>query len=128
MISYTDGRDAEKFLKMGDTGHGQEAVDIVMRDLRELFPDRNIPDPEMWRVHGWSEGCTYWVPGDYDPFAESRAAHTSHGIPGVYVVGESFSMRQAWIEGALEHVEQLWLLHGHEIIHDKPVREGQREH
>ncbi len=115
MISYTDGHDAEGFLKLGDSGRGQEAVDTVMGHLRGLFPGRDIPDPEMWRVHGWTDGCTYWLPGDYDPAAESKAAHVGHGIPGVYVVGESFSMRQAWIEGALEHVEQLWRLHGRDL-------------
>jgi hypothetical protein len=28
-------------------------------------------------------------------------------MPGVHVCGESFSMRQAWIEGALEHAGAL---------------------
>ncbi len=114
MISYTDGVDAEGFLCLGDSGKEgqQKAVDAVMRDLRLLFPDRNIPDPSFYRVHGWTDGCTYWLPGDYNPKKESVAAHTSHGLKNVFVVGESFSMRQAWIEGALEHVEQLFEKHG----------------
>jgi hypothetical protein len=128
MISYTDGKDAQRFLALGDEGKGQVAVNEVVADLRRLFPDRVVPEPLMWRVHGWTDGCSYWLPGEYDPLAESRAAHTSHGIPGVYVVGESFCMRQAWIEGALEHVEQLWRLYGREIIHDKPVRGDRHEH
>lgn len=116
MISYTDGKDAERFLALGDSGKGQVAVSEVLGDLRRLFPQLVIPEPLMWRVHGWTDGCSYWLPGDYDPNAESERAHTSHGVAGVYVVGESFCMRQAWIEGALEHVEQLWRLHGRDIV------------
>jgi hypothetical protein len=115
MISYTDGRDCERFLRLGDSGKGQVAVDEVVADLRRLFPDRVVPEPLLWRVHGWTDGCSYWLPGHYDPELESRRAHTSHGIRDVYVVGESFCMRQAWIEGAIEHVEQLWKLCGRQI-------------
>ena len=117
MISYTDGVDAEGFLCLGDSGkEGQKkAVDAVMRDLRLLFPDRQIPDPSFYRVHGWTDGCTYWLPSTgtevYDPKKESVASHTSHGLKNVFVVGESFSTKQAWIEGALEHVEQLFEKH-----------------
>lgn len=111
MISYTDGVDSEGFLCLGDS-EPQKAVDAVMRDLRLLFPNRSIPDPIFSRVHGWTDGCTYWLPGVYDPKKESIASHTSHGIKNVFVVGESFSMRQAWMEGALEHVEQLFDKHG----------------
>ena len=112
MISYTDGVDAEGFLCLGDSGKEAKAVDAVMRDLRLLFPDRKIPDPSFYRVHGWTDGCTYWLPGEYNPKKESLASHTSHGLKNVFVVGESFSLRQAWMEGALEHVEQLFEKHG----------------
>ena len=118
MISYTDGVDSEGFLCLGDSGKegSQKAVDSVIRDLRLLFPDRSIPDPIFSRVHGWTDGCTYWLPSStgktYDPAKESIESHTSHGLKNVYVVGESFSMRQAWMEGALEHVEQLFEKHG----------------
>jgi hypothetical protein len=115
MISYTDGVDAEGFLCLGDSHKEQKAVDAVMRDLRLLFPDRKIPDPSFYRVHGWTDGCTYWLPSlagkEYDPKKESLASHTSHGLKNVFVVGESFSTRQAWMEGALEHVEQLFEKH-----------------
>jgi monoamine oxidase len=121
MISYTDGVDAEGFLCLGDSGKEgqQKAVDAVMRDLRLLFSDRPIPDPNFYRVHGWTDGCTYWLPSMgkdvYDPKKESIASHTSHGLKDVFVVGESFSTKQAWIEGALEHVEQLFEKHAGEL-------------
>jgi monoamine oxidase len=41
----------------------------------------------------------------YDVKAASRAAH--HPSPNVYVVGESVSMTQTWVEGALESAETL---------------------
>jgi hypothetical protein len=110
MISYTDGEWAEPFLNMVDKGKGsQEKLEgVVMHHLRRLFPDRSIPDPDLFKVYGWSEGCTYWLPGEYDPAGVSRQALMP--FPDVYVCGESFSMRQAWIEGSLEHAGQLWKL------------------
>jgi monoamine oxidase len=60
------------------------------------------------KKHDWKQGCSYWVPvagGAYDIKAASRAAH--HPAPHVYVVGESVSTQQTWMEGALESAEYL---------------------
>jgi hypothetical protein len=31
----------------------------------------------------------------------------AHAFPNLYVAGESYSLRQAWMEGALEHADQM---------------------
>jgi len=109
MISYTDGANAEKFLKIleGDGGEG-ELRDTILSELYRVLPDRNIGVPTFFKAHPWKSGCTYWLPGDYDVKEASVAAHIP--IPGknVYICGESFSTRQAWMEGALEHAESLF--------------------
>lgn len=105
MITYTDGADARYWMAR-HAAHGSPAVQAeVMRDIRALFPTRHIPDPVLFKVYPWHSGCTYWLPGAYDVAAASRAGHTIRN--GLYVCGESVSLRQAWIEGALESAEYL---------------------
>jgi hypothetical protein len=78
-----------------------------MKDARALFPDKKIPDPLFFRGHYWETGVTYWIAGNYSVEEVSKnACHPlPKELPGVYVCGESFSLKQAWVEGALEHTE-----------------------
>jgi monoamine oxidase len=103
MISYTDGDDT-KFWRAKE-GAALEAA--IQREAKALFPDRMIPPPVYLKKHDWKQGCSYWVPTGvpYDIKAASKAAHNP--APHVYVVGESVSTQQTWIEGALESAETL---------------------
>ena len=113
MISYTDGDDT----KVWREKEGRVLEDAVHKEVAALFPDRTIPRPVYLKKHDWKQGCSYWVPvasgkaggteagGAYDIKAASRAAH--HPAPHVYVVGESVSTQQTWMEGALESAEYL---------------------
>jgi hypothetical protein len=108
MISYTEGVDARRFMRiMNDKGEdalGEHITGLV----REMFPQKDIPDPLFFKAHPWDFGCTYWLPGHYDPEAMSKEAlHPLKSMPGVYCCGESFSLRQAWMEGALESADLL---------------------
>jgi hypothetical protein len=105
MISYTDGDDT-KFWRAKE-GAALEAA--IQREAKALFPDRAIPAPVYLKKHDWTQGCSYWAPtGEpYEVRAASKAAHNPR--PHVYVVGESVSMTQTWIEGGLESAE--YLLH-----------------
>ena len=105
-ISYTDGSDAEYWIER-IRERGEEAVAReVVQELREWL-DPTIPSPTFVKAHIWSDGTTYWLPGTYDPAAESRAAvrPLPAAMPSLWACGESYSMRQAWLEGALEHAE-----------------------
>jgi hypothetical protein len=76
------------------------------------FRRQGIPKPLTFHYYKWDHGTTYWLPGTYDPLKESRAIMNPY--PNVYVCGESYSMRQAWVEGALEHADEMlekFLLH-----------------
>lgn len=105
MISYTDGKDALYWIGL-QKRKGDEAVQqAVMKGIRDLFPDTHIPDPLLFKIHPWSSGCTYWLPGHYDVKALSKASHCL--TKRVFACGESISLQQAWVEGALESVETL---------------------
>ena len=104
MISYTDGADTDLWRSLEDTALETR----ILEETRALFPDKSIPAPTFLKKHDWPSGCTYWLPGDYDVSAASIAAHNP--APGVYVVGESISTEQTWMEGALQSAETLLTL------------------
>lgn len=107
MISYTDGDDARRVLRMLDRFGEEGTGDRIVEEVRKMFPDRKIPDPVFFKAHPWTSGCTYWLPGSYDPEDVSKDALHPFPALNLYCCGESFSLRQAWMEGALEHADQL---------------------
>ena len=109
MISYTDGSDARAYMACQKEDGDKGLEKMIMADIRKLFPDRTIPKPLFFRSHPWTTGCTYWLPGPYDPATESRESihPLPSTFPGVWLCGESWAMRQAWVEGALEQADVL---------------------
>jgi hypothetical protein len=112
MISYTDGADARFWIKQDESAkeHGEENVkDLVMTEIRRLFPDRVIPNPIFFKQHPWYDGCTYWRPGRYDVVQESKQSlHPLPGqMPNLFMCGESFAVKQCWMESALEQADDL---------------------
>ncbi len=108
MTSYTDAHDTKKYIDLLKQSP-KRLEHQILKDLRTLFPERTIPDPLFFKAHPWYDGCTYWLPGSYDPEEESE--RILNPLPNrwdhLYVCGESYSLRQAWMEGALEHAELL---------------------
>ena len=108
MVSYTDADDAHYLIKMLNK-EGEAALgEFILKELRSMFPDLVIPKYTLFKAHPWYAGCTYWTPGDYDPeLMSEESMHPDKNMPSVYVCGESFSMKQAWMEGALEHASDM---------------------
>ena len=108
MVSYTDADDANYLIKLLKR-HGEEGLgEFILKELRAMFPDRVIPKYTFFKAHPWYSGCSYWTPGDYEPERLSQESmHPDKYLPSVYVCGESFSMKQAWMEGALEHASDM---------------------
>lgn len=102
MISYTDGPDTEYWERYTTE---TELQTEIQKHVNAVFPTLTIPEPTFLKKHYWAGGCTYWLPGDYDVESASRDAHNP--APNVYVVGESISTEQAWLEGALQSAETL---------------------
>lgn len=111
MLSYTDGKDARNILKLLDRQGEEKTGEFLVDKVREMFPERTIPDPLFFKSHPWTSGCTYWLPGHYDPYVESKKAMKPFSNINLYCCGESFSTRQAWMEGALEHADLLLSTH-----------------
>jgi len=99
MISYTDGDDARFWTKK------KEVQGEVMKRIRALFPDRDIPDPLFFKMHHWKEGCTYWKPGAYDVAKESAAS--VHPQKNMFICSESFAEETCWMESSLIQAERV---------------------
>lgn len=106
MISYTDDQDTHPWKGL----QKKPLQDAIQKEVRRLFPHIAIPEPTWIKSYEWTDGCTYWLPGEYDPHEESHRALQPRPatMPNLFVCGESFSLLQAWMEGALEHAEALW--------------------
>jgi monoamine oxidase len=109
MISYTDGPDTKHWTHILRSKGEKVLEKEIMKSIRELFPSITIPDPIFFKAHDWPTGCTYWLPGLYNPKEMSKKIMQPfpNTLHNVFVCGESFSMRQAWVEGALEHSEEM---------------------
>ena len=107
MTSYTDSEDTKHWVDIYNSNGSEAVCREIMKELRKLFKD--IPDPLVFKYYYWKHGCSYWLPGLYDPYELSRRVQQPIPLtlPNIFVCGESFSMKQAWIEGALEHTEDM---------------------
>lgn len=107
MISYTDAQDAEPYIKIQEKSGDKALESVILNDVRGLFPSLHIPKPLFFKSHPWSIGATYWLPGLYSAEKESlKSVHPlPNKLPNVWLCGESWSLRQAWVEGALESAE-----------------------
>ena len=108
-ISYTDSEDAEDLMEILDKSGEGALQKKIMEDLRLLFHDTyTIPDPLFVKAFSWKDGVTYWLPGRYDPYEESRLAVCPlKEFKNWFVCGESYSTRQCWMEGAVEHAKMV---------------------
>jgi protoporphyrinogen oxidase len=102
MISYTDGKDCEVWSKLEQ----KDLEKKMAMEVEKVFG--KVPAPLYLKMHEWGAGCTYWKPGKYDPVEMGELAYQPFkAYPTLHLCGESYSMQQAWIEGALESAEGL---------------------
>ena len=103
MVSYTDAEDTRAFYRIQKAGGDEALQKVIMKETRKLFPDLDISEPVFFKSHYWSMGATYWLPGSYTPEDLScKSIRPLASLPRVWLTGESWSLRQAWVEGALE--------------------------
>jgi cytochrome b involved in lipid metabolism len=96
MISYSDGHHATQWqhdYMMSDLDN------IVMKYIRQLFPEKNIPDA-LWiqKLH-WANGVHGWKPLINSDLVYDQIQNPFHNV---FICGEAYSRWQGWIEGALE--------------------------
>jgi len=101
MISYTDGYPVKLLSALHQRGE-KVLVEAIHKEIKDIFGIRkNIPYPEEVHFHLWENGCHFWKPGSdmndiYDKMLKPISGKE------IYLCGESFSKKQAWIEGAIE--------------------------
>lgn len=97
MVSYTDGHFAREWNAHPDV------KSLVAKNLKKLFPTKQIPEALWTRAFYWDEGTHCWLPGARK-YKNTRQSLETYGY---LVCGEMISERnQAWIEGALDTVEK----------------------
>ena len=95
MISYTDSIFTHIWIKQ------QNNIKTLIRlSLSEIFPNIQIPDPQIIKYHYWECGSGYWLT-NVDSKKISREMLQPIPNKNLYVCGENYSLQQAWIEGAL---------------------------
>lgn len=109
MSSYLDSRDIEPWGDLYKKANAEKMAEKIRSETQDLFPEKNIPKSEFTKSYYWADGCSYWLPGNYDYKEASKTAlkPMPHDFPCLHLVGESFSKKQQWIEGALEHADEL---------------------
>jgi hypothetical protein len=108
MTSYTDGEDTKFWMSILKR-YGEKGVSKrIIKESEELF-QRKIPEPHVFKMYYWKEGCSYWLPGLYDVHEYSQAIMQPLPLknPNIFVCGESYAANQAWVESALEHTNEM---------------------
>jgi len=105
MISYTDGPEAEHWLKQ------KNPEKEVMKQIRSLFPHLEIPDPLFFKVHPWSDGCSYWIPGPFGPYDFNKVSKASikplPDMPNLYMCNESWAYEQCWVKCSIDQAQKV---------------------
>ena len=78
----------------------------LVKYLKEIYPNENVTEPEWITKHYWHSGAHFWKVGIKSKIIKKKIQKTFKP-KNIYIIGEIYSSRQAWIEGSLETVEKL---------------------
>jgi len=81
----------------------KETKKQLTRLVKEMFPNENVTEPLWITKHYWCCGSHFWKPNVNSKDIQKQINDINDNIK---IVGEIYSSRQAWIEGALETVEK----------------------
>lgn len=101
-ISYSDRYNAD-FWNAFKTE--KDVKKYLTKILNEMFPEKNIKEPEWITMHFWESGDHMWNVGVNTKNIQNKIDEIF--IPkNIYILGETYSERQAWVEGAIETVHK----------------------
>jgi monoamine oxidase len=110
MVSYSDYTFADYWKTYADQGV-KKLNQQLLSQLKQLFPN-NPPTKFEWILSFyWKEGVHAWKPS-VNP--KKIRKEIKNLYTNLYIVGESYSLHQAWIEGALETVDDIFPLPQHQ--------------
>lgn len=105
-ISYTDSYNADFWNAFKDN---KSVKKHIKKLLNEMFPDKKIKEPNWITMHYWSSGDHMWKIG----INSKKIQKTIDGLftkKDIYILGETYCDRQAWVEGAIETVHKKILI------------------
>jgi len=96
MVSYTDGIDTNPFKSI--LNNDKKLRKIIQHNLSLLFPNKSIEEPEYIVPYLWTVGTHAWkVNINSDEIYNIML----NPIENIYICGEAYCKKQAWMEGAL---------------------------
>jgi hypothetical protein len=101
-ISYSDSYNADFW---NNFKNDKDIIKYLTKILNEMFPEKNIKDPEWITMHYWEAGDHLWKVG-VDSKKIQKNIDDLFISKNIYILGEAYSDRQAWIEGAIETVHK----------------------
>jgi hypothetical protein len=105
-ISYTDSGRSDKWWKLYKQNNNNFKK-ILHNEVKSLFPSKDIPEPLWVKSYYWKDGGTYWNIGvNVEQFLLTN--RKSLAKQDIFIVGEAFSMRPAWMEGGLRSVDYVF--------------------
>jgi len=109
MSSYLDSRDIELWSDLYKKGKNEELKEKIHNETLALFSDLDIKEkPVFVAPEFWHDGCSYWNTGvDYKKLSKDALQPYPITHENLHIVGESFSTKPQWIEGSLEHADDL---------------------
>ena len=99
MISYTDSKFANYWIKQVSEGTFETTLN---KQLKQLFPDINIPKAKWYKHCPWNSGAGYWKKGYDRKIIMPKMIQPLGKKENIYICGENYSSHQAWVEGSLE--------------------------
>ena len=99
MISYTDSKFANYWIKQVSEGTFETTLN---KQLKQLFPDINIPKAKWYKHCPWNSGAGYWKKGYDRKLIMPKMIQPLGKKENIYICGENYSSHQAWVEGSLE--------------------------
>lgn len=98
MISYTDMTNAQIIWSKYKRG---ELKDYLVDYYRKLFPQKDIPCIDKMYICYFESGVHYWAPDHLGNKYYKKIQKPIEGM-NLHIIGEAFSMKQTWSEGAIE--------------------------
>ena len=73
----------------------------LQKELRKMFPNKDIQHPEILNTHYWEAGVHIWKPKVEGDIVTEKIIQPDSN-KNVFICNEAFSHQQRWMEGALE--------------------------
>lgn len=103
MASYSDDKNAlywKKYINNKD-----KLKDKVYKYLKEITPNITVIDDIY--IKYWDEGVHYFYPLNNNNNFKEFIYNLTNPANDIQVIGEIVSLRQGWVEGAIESVDRI---------------------